>query len=128
MVSGKHISIYNKVKSTIEADKLYLRSDISLAMLSRIVGTNTVYLSQAVNEGYGCNFSTMINRYRVNHIIEEASRSSQRIEIVAAKYDFWSRSTFYDAFRQVTGMTPRRYMNKLKIDKDESKEIQSLTN
>lgn len=114
MVPDKYSYIYNKVKDALETDNLYLRSDLSLVMLSRVVGTNTVYLSQAINQGFGCSFSMMVNRYRVNHLINEARNSNQRVEMVAAKYDFWSRSTFYYVFRQVTGMTPHRYMDKLK--------------
>lgn len=121
MVQDKYTIIYNKVKDTLETDQLYLRSDLSLALLSRIVGTNTVYLSQAINKKFGCSYRTLINRYRVNHLIELARKSDQRVEMIAGKFDFWSRSTFYDVFRQVTGMTPHRYMDKIK---DESKKYE----
>lgn len=127
MAQDKYTDIYNKVKEALEADRLYLRSDLSLAMLSRIVGTNTVYLSKAINQGFGQSFNTVVNSYRVNHIIGLSKQSSLRVEMIAAKFDFWSRSTFYDVFRQVTGMTPRRYMDMIKREKDESKEIRSLT-
>lgn len=117
MVQDKYAIIYNKVKDTLESEQLYLRPDLSLVLLSRIIGTNTVYLSKAINRGFGASYTKMINHYRVNHVIDQARRSSQRIEILAGKYEFWSRSTFYDVFRQVTGMTPHKYMDKLKSEK-----------
>ena len=77
----------------------------------RVVGTNTVYLSQAINLLAGCNFKTLVNRYRVEHICQEAERTNRDIEDIANDYRFWSRSTFYDAFKTHTGKTPRQYMD-----------------
>ena len=79
--------------------------------LCRVVGTNTVYLSQAINLLAGCNFKTLVNRYRVEHICQEAERTNRDIEDIANDYRFWSRSTFYDAFKTHTGKTPRQYMD-----------------
>ena len=77
----------------------------------RVVGTNTVYLSQAINLLAGCNFKTLVNRYRVEHICQEAERTNRDIEDISNDYRFWSRSTFYDAFKTHTGKTPRQYMD-----------------
>ena len=82
-------------------------------MASRVVGTNTVYLSKAINQTAGCSFSTLVNRYRIAHLISEAEKSGENIERLAAQYGFWSRSTFYDVFRHQTGITPHRYMQQL---------------
>lgn len=77
----------------------------------QVVGTNTVYLSQAINLLAGCNFKTLVNRYRVEHICQEAERTNRDVEDIANDYRFWSRSTFYDAFKTHTGKTPRQYMD-----------------
>ncbi|MDO4208584.1 MAG: helix-turn-helix domain-containing protein [bacterium] len=76
----------------------------------RVVGANTVYLSQAINLLAGCNFKTLVNRYRVEHICQEAERTNRDIEDIANDYRFWSRSTLYDVFKTHTGLTPRQYM------------------
>ena len=55
MPKDKYAYIYNKVKVALEQDKLFLRPELSLIYLSRVVGTNTVYLSQAINLLAGCN-------------------------------------------------------------------------
>ena len=119
-------------KDILENEKMYLRPELSLALLSRVVGTNTVYLSKAINRTAGCSFNTLVNRYRIAHLIRAAEESGENIERLAAQYGFWSRSTFYDVFRQQTGVTPHRYMQRLAAgdapqeQKDESKEIQTL--
>ena len=102
--------IYNKVKVALEQDKLFLRPELSLIYLSRVVGTNTVYLSQAINLLAGCNFKTLVNRYRIEHVCQEAEKTNRDVEDIAHDYSFWSRSTLYDVFKTHTGLTPRQYM------------------
>ena len=110
MPKDKYAYIYNKVKVALEQDKLFLRPELSLIYLSRVVGTNTVYLSQAINLLAGCNFKTLVNRYRVEHICKEAEETNRDVEDIAHDYSFWSRSTLYDVFKTHTGLTPRQYM------------------
>lgn len=126
MSQDKYAYIYNKVKDVLETQKMFLRPDLSLALLSRVVGTNTVYLSQAINQIAGCSYNVLVNGYRIRHIIDEAHRTGENIEQIVTRYGFWSRSTFYDVFRQQTGMTPHRYMMQVSTTKDESKEIQTF--
>lgn len=114
MTKDKYVLIYNKVKECLEQDRLFLRPDLSLRMLSRIVGTNTVYLSKAINEGFGCSFNTMVNSYRVEYVIRQALASGDNLEELSAKLGFWSRSTFYDVFHEYTGLTPKKYMEKVR--------------
>lgn len=114
MTKGKYILIYNKVKQSLEEEGLFLDPGLSLKMLSKVIGTNTVYLSRAINEGYGCSFTAMVNRYRVEYLVKRALRTKESIEDINAKCGFWSRSTFYDVFRELKGMTPKRYIESMK--------------
>jgi len=118
MVQSRYVHIYNKVREAFEHEQLFLQADLSLKSLSRIIGTNTVYLSRAINEGFGCNFTTLINSYRLEYIIKEAVQSEQTVEEISARLGFWSRSTLYDVFRLNTGLSPHKYIEK---KKDESK-------
>ena len=110
MPKDKYAYIYNKVKVALEQDKLFLRPELSLIYLSRVVGTNTVYLSQAINLLAGCNFKTLVNRYRIENVCQEAEKTNRDVEDIAHDYSFWSRSTLYDVFKTHTGLTPRQYM------------------
>lgn len=124
MVQEKYAIIYNKVMEAMENDKLFLRADLSLKLLSRVVGTNTVYLSKTINEGFGCGYSTLVNRYRVEYIIKETLNSGEDIAAVAQRLGFWSRATFYSVFQQMKNETPQRYIHNAlagqKTKKDES--------
>ena len=119
MTKSKYTDIYNKVKAAMEQEKLFLQSDITMMQLSRIVGTNRVYLSKAINEGYGCGYSEMLNRYRLDFLFRKAIYDKKNIEKLVTEYGFWSRTTFYDIFKIKFGTSPRRFM-----DEHDSKDIQ----
>lgn len=119
MVEDKYVRIYNKVKHHLEQERVYLDSNLSLATLSRLIGTNTVYLSKAINQGFGCGFKEVVNGYRIEYLMTIApATKNYNLEEIAKQCGFGSRSTFYEAFRQRMGMTPRKYMEIIK-NKDE---------
>lgn len=90
-----------------QAEGWWREPDLSLADLAKRLGTNTAYLSQAVNDGLGMNFNEMINRMRAT----EAARlidSDARATLVQIAFDagFSSKATFNRVFRAVYGTSP----------------------
>jgi AraC-like DNA-binding protein len=82
--------------------------DLSLADLARRLGTNTQYLSRALNDGLGQSFSQFVNRLRV----EEAKRrlaDAADITTIALEVGFGSKASFNRAFRTIVGTTPSDY-------------------
>lgn len=85
----------------------------SISKLSEVIGCNTKYLSQIINDEYNCNFNSFINEIR----IKEASRrimaggewDKLTMEAIANSVGFKSRSTFSQLFKQYTGMTPAEF-------------------
>ena len=59
--------VCRRVAYSLTHERVYLDKGLSLAKLSSIVGTNTTYLSNAVNDFFGCNLKTLINWCRVQH-------------------------------------------------------------
>ena len=57
--------IYDKLVFYLEQKQVYLDQHLTLAKLSAMVGTNSAYLSNTVNQRFGCNLPTLINRYRI---------------------------------------------------------------
>lgn len=81
--------------------------ELTLADLARRLGTNTGYLSRAVNDGLGVNFNEMINRMRA----EEVARRIDAGDVgplthIALEAGFSSKATFNRAFRAVYGLSP----------------------
>ena len=71
-------------------------------------------LSIVINEVTGENFINFLNKYRV----EEAkklllrNRSAKNLEEIYLQCGFNSRSTFFRAFKSVTGLTPIEFKTK----------------
>lgn len=93
-----------------QAEGWWREPDLSLADLARRLGTNTAYLSQAVNEGLGVNFNEMINRMRA----AEAARlidsgGDATLVQIALDAGFSSKATFNRVFRAVYGASPSEW-------------------
>ena len=81
-----------------------------MADLAGRLGTNTAYLSRAVNEGLGINFNEMINRMRAEEAARQIeSESSATLVRIALDAGFSSKATFNRAFRAVHGASPSEF-------------------
>ncbi len=121
--NGKHIKdenlLYLRIKELFEEEKIYREQNLSIRELAERLETNTTYLSTVINHRFEVSFKTLLNKYRVNearNILETKKYANLTIEGIAEKVGYNSRSTFYNAFKEITGLTPTQYMNGL--DKD----------
>lgn len=79
--------------------------DLSLADLARRLGTNTNYLSRALNEGLGQNFSEFVNRQRIAEAQRLLAGPGEVLDIALA-VGFGSKASFNRAFLAYAGSTP----------------------
>ena len=103
--------IYKSIVYNLEVRKVFLDPKLSLVKFSSIVGTNTTYLSNAVNNYFGCNFKRLINSYRVVRAKELLDGKDCPVNELFSRCGFASKSVFYVAFRKVVGMTPLQYIS-----------------
>ena len=113
-VSGRKVDreIYKSILYNLEIRKVYLDSKLSLEKFSSIVGTNTTYLSNAVNRYFGCNFKYLINSYRVEYAKLLLDNEGCQIKELFKKSGFTSKSVFYTAFNKRIGITPLKYLSR----------------
>ena len=104
--------IYKDVLHSLEVDKVFLNPSLSLMKFSVIVGTNTTYLSNAVNEHCGCNLRALVNRYRIEYAKKLLDSGECGINELPKKSGFASRSAFYSAFQKMEGVPPISYLTK----------------
>lgn len=102
------------------AQRWHTDPDLSLALLARRLGTNTGYLSRALNEGLGVNFSTFVNRLRCETVAEAlgAGREDDLLDL-ALEAGFSSKASFNRAFRAEYGCTPSEYRARGDVSKPE---------
>lgn len=91
--------------------------ELTLASLSRELGTNTSDLSRAINEGLGMNFNELINRLRVDEVkrvlTTATATNEQSLLDVAFAAGFSSKASFNRCFKLYTGETPTAYRRQL---------------
>lgn len=97
----------------MECDHLYLDPHLTLKKLSTIVGTNTLYLSKAINHCTGHNFRTMVNDYRIEHAkrLIRKNPGETRVHNLYKECAYVSASVFHIAFKERTNTTPMQYMH-----------------
>jgi len=120
---GKQIKdedlLYINLKHLFEEEHIYRRHNLSIRELAEILETNTTYLSAVINQRFELPFKALLNKYRVNEariILETKQYANLTIEGIAEKVGYHSRSTFYNAFKEITGLTPTQYMNNLTVE------------
>ncbi|WP_321519642.1 helix-turn-helix domain-containing protein [uncultured Bacteroides sp.] len=107
----QEVHIYKEVLYNLDSKQIYLDSSLSLIKLSSVVGTNTTYLSNSINKYFGCNFKTLINRYRIEYCKKLLGTNPMSVPIkeIAKKCGFSSVSAFYSSFKKITGISPVQY-------------------
>lgn len=92
----------------------YADADFSLERLAELVGSNSKYVSQAVNEHYGKNFSSFVTDYRIRlacrRLADDEAYGAYTIEGVGRSVGYRLKTTFTAAFRRVTGLTPSAWL------------------
>ncbi len=96
----------------LESSKVYLDPGLNLMDVSRQLGINYKYISQAINHNFNKNFISLISEYRVNEakqMIVNPENDNYTIEAIGELCGFQSKSTFYTTFKKVTGQTPMQF-------------------
>ena len=94
-------------------EKYYLNEKLTIDGLAEKLETNSKYLSQLINESQQKNFYTYINTLRVTEaqrLLNERQHQKYSIQGIALMAGFSSKSSFNEAFRRITGMTPSEYV------------------
>ena len=90
---------------------LWRDPELTLSSLSRLLATNTAYLSRALNEGLGLTFNELINGLRVEELkrqLADPAESRDLLDLGLAA-GFSSKSSFNRVFKAFTGKTPSQF-------------------
>lgn len=105
--------IYAAIMDVMENNDELYNSDFSLSRLSEICNSRQEYVSQVINETFGCNFNELINKYRIREAcrrIEDKIHYGQfTLAAIASGVGIDSATTFNKYFKKVTGMTPSQF-------------------
>ena len=101
-----------KILRIIVMEKKYKDKDYSAKQLARDLGTNTRYVSAVVNVKFRMNYTSFINKFRIEEamtLLTDKRYSACNMEEISDMVGFSNRQSFYAAFYRMTGITPRQY-------------------
>jgi AraC-like DNA-binding protein len=108
-----------KLEEIMHSEQLFLRSDLTLPRLAKVVDCSVNHLSQVINSGFGMSFFDYLNKYRVQYAMTLLGTTGQQSSVIlniAFAVGFNSNSAFYAAFKKCVGQTPAQY-RKTQLDK-----------
>jgi AraC-like DNA-binding protein len=83
---------------------------LTLPKLARRLAVRPQQLSRVINAGTGTRFYDFINGYRVRAVCDQLrAGGAESVLDVALSHGFNAKSTFYEAFRRETGITPGQW-------------------
>jgi len=104
--------IEKTITDVLSESKLYKNHHFSLTQLSKHTSIDKLKLSYTINQHMKTTFNKLINKYRVEEFIKIYNSSDFKHYDtigVANEAGFKSKSTFYKAFKEITGKTPKDF-------------------
>lgn len=101
-----------KILNIIVMQKKYKDKNYSAKRLAEDLGTNTRYISAVVNVRFHMNYTSFINKYRIEEamsILVDKRYQDLKMEDVSDMVGFSNRQSFYASFYKIMKMTPREY-------------------
>lgn len=106
--------LLESVKKVMDSFDEYLHPDFTIDRLSEMVGSKSKLVSQVINEKAGCNFNNFINEYRIREacvrINDVEKYGNLTLDAISKSVGFRARSSFFKAFKSVTGLTPSEFI------------------
>jgi AraC-like DNA-binding protein len=105
------------IETYFRDEKPYLKTDFKVHDVALYFNISAHHISFCFSQHFKVTFAQYKTRYRVEYAIQllkrgEASQST--IETVGLKAGFASKSNFFKAFRDITGLTPQQYLTEQK--------------
>ncbi len=105
-------TLAEKLLEFFEQNQPYLQPDLTLTSVCKALNTNRTYLSTLINQQFGINFNTFVNRYRVNYVQELLTgKKTHTQEEIAITAGFGSISSMKRAIKKADEENPNQKMS-----------------
>ncbi len=101
-----------KILDIILIQKKYKDKDYSAKQLAEDLKTNTRYISAVVNVKFHMNYTSFVNKYRIEEamtLLVDRRYQDLNMEDISDMVGFANRQSFYASFFKFNNMTPRDY-------------------
>lgn len=105
--------IYDRIVAYFETEKPYLRHDLAIDDLVKVVFSNKLYISRSISQITGRNFCQFVNYYRVMYSVEQFRVNPElKVTELANLSGFNSLVSFSMAFRLYMNENPSDWIRK----------------
>ncbi len=101
-----------QLKRLCEEELIYLKPDITLNQLAKMLGTNRTYLSVTLHTQYRTSFCNFINSQRAAYAALLLKQPGRTVKSVMYLSGFGSYNGFRRAFIKSYGCTPGEYQKR----------------
>lgn len=102
------------ISKAINYINLNFDSSISLSTIANNIGLNPSHLSRQFKKEVNMSITEFINRKKIEEAKFLIEQSENSITEIAFMVGFENHNYFYSIFKQITGLTPRGYLNKVR--------------
>ena len=116
-------TISQRLNEYMAGERPYLNPDLKLINVADRLNVTPQVLSQVLNTRLNTRFNDYINQFRIETFKEYVSSSGMSkytLQTLASKCGFSSYSTFFRAFKDITGQTPNEYIKGNSVHLDAS--------
>ena len=113
--SNDLLKIISKVEQLMLARKPYLDKGYTIHDLGKEIHVPVYQLSPIINQHYKANFSSWINKYRVEYFLslyDQMGKKEMTLDALAMESGFYNRTTFINAFKKEKNDTPGNYLRR----------------
>lgn len=107
-----------KILDYMQNEKPYLNTDFNHKHLASQIGITPNQLSEVLSSNFEVNFYKFINIYRVNEAkkrLEDSKNNLLTVEAIGYDSGFNSKSSFFRIFKEVEGVSPTQFKQKLML-------------
>ncbi len=111
-----HADLAKKIEQYLRREKPFLNPDFELADLATALEVNPKQVSFACKHILDKKFTDLRAQLRVEYakeLLKKGLTGTNTIDAIGVDSGFKSRSTYYEAFKAETGMTPSQYLESL---------------
>ncbi len=109
--------IKDRLEYLMEREKLFLDPELRLDKIAELLHISRHHASQVINENFNMHFNDYVNTYRIEEVKCRLSsnfqNSSVTISEIAYSCGFNNRTSFYRAFKKITNLSPKEYIQKV---------------
>jgi AraC family transcriptional regulator len=92
----------------------HFSEQLSLASIAESVGIHRVHMARSFRQHYQCTVGDYVRRTRIEFTCRKISASDATFAEISSAAGFFDQSHFAKTFKQLTGMTPSKYRERVR--------------